>query len=124
MDSGSEAWRHPPVSCGSWLVINSVIICIDSGLGILGSCIIGSSVIMDPVTSWTVILGMVGVIPSRRTNFLPLNIPIFSCVVGAMVGVGVYAVEHGDPARVLAPLDADANFCGIDYPDYPYLYYQ
>jgi hypothetical protein len=49
---------------------------------------------------------------------------IFSCVVGAMVGVGVYAVEHGDPARVLAPLDADANFCGIDYPDYPYLYYQ
>jgi hypothetical protein len=44
-------------------------------------------------------------------------------VVGAMVYVGIYAVEHGDPARVLAPLDADAKFCGIDYPDYPYLYY-
>ena len=41
-----------------------------------------------------------------------------------MVAVGVYAVEHGDPARVMAPLDADGKFCGIDYPDYPYLYYQ
>jgi hypothetical protein len=41
-----------------------------------------------------------------------------------MVAVGIYAVENGDPARVMAPLDADAMFCGIDYPDYPYLYYQ
>jgi hypothetical protein len=49
---------------------------------------------------------------------------IFSGVIGAMIYVGVYAVEHGDLARIVAPLDAEGNFCGLgDYAGYDYLYY-
>ena len=44
-----------------------------------------------------------------------------------LVGFGVVSVfgyQNGQPQRLLAPLDADGRFCGLDpvVQDYPYLY--
>lgn len=45
-----------------------------------------------------------------------------------LFGVGVvtvFGVQHGKPERLLAPLDADGHFCGLDegYQAYKYLYF-
>jgi solute carrier family 44 (choline transporter-like protein), member 2/4/5 len=44
-----------------------------------------------------------------------------------LVGLGVvsmFGFKNGQPERLLAPLDADGKFCGIDsgYESFPYLY--
>jgi len=44
-----------------------------------------------------------------------------------LVGFGIVSVigfKNGQPQRLLAPLDADGKFCGLDkgYENYPYLY--
>ena len=53
------------------------------------------------------------------------------CVVIFLLALGfggyifVYALEHGDPKSIMAPMDADGKFCGRDvgYEDYKYLLY-
>ena len=65
-----------------------------------------------------------GPLTNRRcTDFLCLI--IFSVMIGGIFYVAYYAVEHGDPDLILAPLDADGKFCGRSpgYEDYKYLYY-
>ena len=39
--------------------------------------------------------------------------------------VSVFGFQHGKPDRLLAPLDADGKFCGLDpgYESHPYLYF-
>ena len=39
--------------------------------------------------------------------------------------IGNYAIKNGDPDLILAPMDADGNFCGKTpgYEKYPVLWY-
>ena len=58
-----------------------------------------------------------------------LCILIFLGFVAAATFVGIYAVENGDPMRIMTPYDVNGNFCGkkntsIDLTGYPYLWYQ
>lgn len=65
-----------------------------------------------------------GPLTNRRcTDIFCLLVFIVALAFGGYVGV--YAYEHGDPAAIMAPMDADGNFCGRDpgYEDYPYLFF-
>lgn len=47
----------------------------------------------------------------------------FLVFIAGMVGVASYGFANGDPEKIITPLDADGNQCGLDdYADYPYLY--
>ena len=50
---------------------------------------------------------------------------IFLIAVGFSGYVAIYALEHGDPERIMAPMDGNGNFCGKTegYEDYPYLFF-
>ena len=50
---------------------------------------------------------------------------IFAGFVTAAVFVGLYAVQNGDPARVMTPYDNAGNFCGrsVGFEKYPYLWF-
>jgi hypothetical protein len=43
-----------------------------------------------------------------------------------MVYISMYTIANGNPARILAPVDADGKVCGKDsgYENYPMLYWQ
>jgi choline transporter-like protein 2/4/5 len=60
----------------------------------------------------------------RCTDVLCLLIFIVAAAAG--VYIGHYAVSNGDPLLVVAPYDADGNFCGktAGFENYPYLWYQ
>ena len=51
---------------------------------------------------------------------------IFLAACGGMGYIGYYAISNGDPDLILAPMDADGNFCGKTpgFEEYPYLWYQ
>ena len=64
----------------------------------------------------------------RCTDVLCLIIFLVALVGGGYIGI--YALENGDPAEIMRPMDADGNLCGKDkvagdqnFVDYPYLYY-
>jgi hypothetical protein len=59
----------------------------------------------------------------RCTDILCLLIFFVAC--GGIGFIGYYAFNNGDPDLILAPMDADGNFCGKTpgYENYPYLYY-
>ena len=65
-----------------------------------------------------------GPLTNRRCTDL-FCLLIFAAAVAFGVYIGIYAVENGDPASILAPMDADGNLCGKTpgYKDYPYLYF-
>lgn len=65
-----------------------------------------------------------GPLTNRRCTDL-LCLLIFFVSVGFSGYITVYALEHGDPERILAPMDGNGKFCGMDegYEDYPYLFY-
>lgn len=49
---------------------------------------------------------------------------IFFAFLGAMGYCTMYGYKHGNVKKLLAPLDGDNKFCGVDsgYEDYPKLY--
>jgi solute carrier family 44 (choline transporter-like protein), member 2/4/5 len=49
---------------------------------------------------------------------------IFLAFLGGFGVISIFGYQHGQPDRLLAPLDADGRFCGLDpiAKDYPYLY--
>ena len=48
---------------------------------------------------------------------------LFLAFLGGLGVVSVFGYQNGQPERLLAPLDADGKFCGLDsYSGYPYLY--
>jgi hypothetical protein len=51
---------------------------------------------------------------------------VFFAACGGIGYVGNYAYKKGDPSLILAPMDAEGNFCGrsVGYEDYPLLWYQ
>jgi hypothetical protein len=40
-----------------------------------------------------------------------------------MIGITTFSFKNEKVNEFLAPIDAMQNLCGIDYPDYPYVYY-
>lgn len=66
-----------------------------------------------------------GPLTDRRCTDI-LCIFIFLGFVAAATFVGIYAVENGDPMRIMTPYDVNGNFCGktVGFTDYPYLWYQ
>lgn len=50
---------------------------------------------------------------------------IFFVATGGVGYIGYYAIKHGNPDLILAPMDADGNFCGktLGYETYPFLWY-
>jgi len=59
----------------------------------------------------------------KCTDILCLLTFLAAC--GGMGYIGYYAISNGDPDLILAPMDADGNFCGktLGYENYPILYY-
>jgi hypothetical protein len=59
----------------------------------------------------------------KCTDCVCLLIFLASCA--GMTMIGLYANEHGDPSRILRPIDSDGNFCGasVGYEDYPLMWY-
>ena len=51
---------------------------------------------------------------------------IFLVACAGMGYIGYYCNTHGDPSRILRPIDSDGNFCGATpgYEDYPLMWYQ
>ena len=48
---------------------------------------------------------------------------LFLAFLGGVGVVSVFGYKNGQPERLLAPLDADGQFCGLgSYSSYPYLY--
>jgi len=48
---------------------------------------------------------------------------LFLAFLGGVGVVSAFGYKNGQPQRLLAPLDADGKFCGLDsYSNYPYLY--
>jgi hypothetical protein len=65
-----------------------------------------------------------GPLTNRRcTDLLCLIIFIAAIVAGGYVGY--FSAVNGNPELLVAPLDADGNFCGksVGYENFPYLYY-
>lgn len=48
---------------------------------------------------------------------------IFLALSVGLLAVGVYAWTNGNFKRLTTAYDADAKGCGVDYPDYPYIYF-
>ena len=46
---------------------------------------------------------------------------VFLLFLGSMGYLTVMGYQKGDLPKLLAPLDGDLKFCGIDYEGYPYL---
>ena len=40
-----------------------------------------------------------------------------------MLSVAVYAWTAGNFSRLKTPYDSDGKGCGVDYPNYPYIYF-
>jgi solute carrier family 44 (choline transporter-like protein), member 2/4/5 len=66
-----------------------------------------------------------GPLRNRRCTDV-LCLIIFAVAAAAGCYVGIYAVANGDPLLIIAPYDADGNFCGKSpgYEDYPYLWFE
>jgi hypothetical protein len=49
---------------------------------------------------------------------------LFLVAVAGAGYIGVYAVSNGNPETIMAPYDAQGNFCGKSpgYENYPYLW--
>jgi hypothetical protein len=65
-----------------------------------------------------------GPLTNRRcTDLLCLIIFIAAIVAGGYVGY--FSAKHGNPELLVAPLDADGDFCGksVGYEKFPVLYY-
>jgi solute carrier family 44 (choline transporter-like protein), member 2/4/5 len=60
----------------------------------------------------------------KCTDILCLLIFLASC--GGIAYIGDYAMKNGDPSLILAPMDAEGNFCGrtAGYEAYPMVWYQ
>ena len=60
---------------------------------------------------------------SRRCQDTPFLFIFLFCL-GSMLGVTLYGLVQGDPAKYIAPYDGTLKFCGIDpgYEAYPKLY--
>jgi hypothetical protein len=52
-----------------------------------------------------------------------LFIIVFALFFGMMIGITTFAYKNQQFDEFLAPIDAAGKLCGIDYPDYPYIYY-
>jgi len=65
-----------------------------------------------------------GPLTNRRCTDL-CCLAIFLVALGFGGYIFVYALEHGDPDSIMAPMDANGKFCGRDpgYEDYPYLFF-
>jgi hypothetical protein len=48
---------------------------------------------------------------------------IFLAFVGLMLYITKEAFTNSDIDALISPVDDDMKLCGIDYPDYGYLYY-
>ena len=65
-----------------------------------------------------------GPLANRKcTDLLCLLIFLVAC--GGMGYIGNYAYQNGDPARIMAPMDSDGNFCGKTpgFENYPFLWF-
>lgn len=40
-----------------------------------------------------------------------------------MLCFGIYSWTSGNFSRLTTPYDAEGKGCGVDYPDYPYIYF-
>jgi hypothetical protein len=65
-----------------------------------------------------------GPLDNRSCTDLLFTIVFLAFLVGLGI-VSIFGFENGKPERLLAPLDADGNFCGLDalHKAYPYLYF-
>jgi len=66
-----------------------------------------------------------GPLGNRRCTDL-LCLLVFLAATAGMGYIGLYAVENGDPDRIMTPYDAAGFFCGKSsgYENYPYLWFQ
>jgi hypothetical protein len=48
---------------------------------------------------------------------------IFIVFNAAMFGIAVSAWTSNNFSKLSTPYDADGKGCGVDYPDYPYIYF-
>jgi hypothetical protein len=48
---------------------------------------------------------------------------IFLAVTGVMLGLGIYAWTDGNFKRLTTAYDPDGKGCGLDYPNFPYIYF-
>jgi hypothetical protein len=39
------------------------------------------------------------------------------------IAIAITGYEKGTPSRLAAAYDPDTKACGLDYPDYPYIYF-
>lgn len=64
-----------------------------------------------------------GIRTSRRCQDTPFLLIFLFCL-GSMLGVTLYGLVNGDPAKYVAPYDGTLKFCGIDpgYEMFPNLY--
>ena len=52
-----------------------------------------------------------------------LFLVLFLAFAGAMGYVSMFAYKNGKPEELLSPVDYDGMLCGVNYTDYPSLYY-
>lgn len=66
-----------------------------------------------------------GPLGNRRCTDL-LCLLIFLAATAGMGYIGLYAIEYGNPERIMTPYDATGAFCGVSpgYEAYPYLWFQ
>ena len=64
-----------------------------------------------------------GIRLKRRCQDTPFLLIFLFCL-GSMLGVTLYGLVQGDPAKYIAPYDGTLKFCGIDpgYEAFPKLY--
>ena len=48
---------------------------------------------------------------------------VFIVFLGLMIAITIFSWKNEQLELFLTPVDADQKYCGIDYPDYPYVYY-
>ena len=63
-----------------------------------------------------------GPLTNRRCTDMLFAI-FFLAFCGVMIWIGIFAKENGNPQELITPVDEDGKLCGMDYPDYPYVYY-
>jgi hypothetical protein len=48
---------------------------------------------------------------------------VFAMFLAVMITITAFSWKNEQLELFLTPVDADGNYCGIDYPDYGYVYY-
>ena len=59
----------------------------------------------------------------RRSCTDSICLFIFFLLTIAILGVGTYSWIYGNFKKLTHPYDPDGKGCGVDYPDYPYIYF-